>query len=194
MTQRNDELDTQFVVFDFDGTLIENPTKMEEYVEAGVFSWELFMKDSLNRKVIEPVYDRMQEYQSMGYNCIIVTARPECEELEQYMIRELMARSLGEDMLVQRCMELFDAEQADLDYTLAGMADVADDEQLYEAQRTVVHKHHAFYRKAVIEDLENLYGKGCIHAAFDDQSQNLNVFKEHGIKTFLVANSNFTTY
>lgn len=194
MMQRNDELDTQFVVFDFDGTLIENPSKMEDYVEAGVFSWELFMKDSLNRETIKAVHDKMQAYQWMGYNCIIVTARPETEELEQYMIRELMARSLGEDMLVQRCPELFEAEQADLEYTLAGMADVADDEQLYDAQRAVVHRHHAIYRKAVIEDLENLYGKGCIHAAFDDQTQNLNVFKEHGIITFLVSNSNFTTY
>lgn len=162
----------KIALFDFDGTLIDN-TNLMSFSEDETFDWVTFMEKSRECCTFENVHNEMQRLQRNGYVCIICTARP--EEFGEHTMADLIARNLGEDIVVMRSKELCDAERAELE----GITDPI-------AIGAIIHKHHALYRQHVIEDMEDNFGVGCVKYAFDDQEKNLATFLYAGVKCFKV--------
>lgn len=162
----------KIALFDFDGTLIDN-TNLMSFSEGEGFDWVSFMEKSRDCCTFEHVHNEMKRLRSEGYVCIICTARP--EEFGEYTMADLIARNLGEDIVVMRSKELCDAELAELE----GITDPI-------AIRAIIHKHHALYRQHVIEDMEGNFGVGCVKYAFDDQEKNLDTLLYAGVKCFKV--------
>lgn len=170
----------QIALFDLDGTLIDNISKAS-FKEGETFDWVKFMEASLDCCTFESTYNLMKEYQEKGIICMICTARP--EHFEMLIAQDLINRKLGEDMLVMRDNTLWADE-------LEALVGITDEDVI----KATVHEHHAKYRKFIIEDLEEHYGKGCVVAAVDDQKRNLDTFLEYGVDCKLVTEGVITDY
>ena len=171
---------TKFALLDLDGTLIDS-ISCTSFKEGESFDWAKFMERSRDCCTIQPTLDLMKKYQEEDVVCIICTARPEA--FEDITIWDLTARKLGEDMIVMRNDELWHNE-------LEALKGVTEEAEI----KRIAHEHHAIYRQVVVEDLEDMYGKGCIKYAVDDQTRNLDTFLAHDIECTLVTDGKLSDY
>lgn len=166
--------------FDLDGTLIHNPKDMTKYVSNGKFNWSSFVNDMSNNDVVAKSAALLKELSNKGYYIIICTARP--ESLDDNLMAELTKRNFGEDMVIMRNMELFNAELKEIEQVDTSLPN------FFELQREIAHRHHGIYRESIIQNFYDLYGKDNIEISYavDDQQKNLDTFIKHGAKGVLV--------
>lgn len=152
------------VIFDIDGTLFDMPAHI--WQSGPEFNWDEFLEWMDGQQVIHNAWQALSGHWMNDRIVVAVTARPEKYRDET----EALLAKLGVpfDHVIMRPDEMLTREWAEI-----------DGHTCPEAVKRIIHKHHAIWRTTAVDEIKERIEDAEVVAAYDDQINNLDVWKEH---------------